>query len=330
MDSYNTTSQLAMNNSWPPRRAGRRGTARPAGNGPRRPGSRGTMAVREKLSLMLTLTVPPAKEPGGASIIAKRRARRPLSGRFHVGTAAWANPPSERPQRPSGYSHLEHYASLFNSVEINSSFYRSHQHSTYAKWRNSTPAKFAFSVKLPRTVTHDCALQHCRKELQQFLGEVIGLGSKLHVLLVQLPPSLPYQAGVAMRFFKSLSQACEARVACEPRHASWFTPSAEATLKRFNVARVAADPARTPTAHLPGGSKKLVYYRLHGSPRMYYSAYRQEYLAQVANNMRGLSTRTQEVWCVFDNTARYEAWPNAQQLSKLLGATAAERNDLEA
>jgi uncharacterized protein YecE (DUF72 family) len=53
---------------------------------------------------------------------------------------------------------------------------------------------------------------------------------------------------------------------------------------------------------------------------MYYSAYSREYLAQVAKNMQELSTRTHEVWCIFDNTARYEAWPNAQQLAKFVAA----------
>ena len=256
----------------------------------------------------------------GANIMARSTARRPISDRFHIGTAAWANPPSEKSRRPAGKSHLDHYASLFNSVEINSSFYRSHQHSTYVRWRDGTPAKFSFAVKLPRSVTHEGALRNFRKELTQFLDEVSGLASKLHVILVQLPASLAFDAGVAVRFFKSLTAACSARVACEPRHASWFTQSAETVLQRYDIARVAADPARAPNADLPGGSRKLVYYRLHGSPRMYYSAYSAEYLAQVAKDMLGLSAQTREVWCVFDNTARYEAWPNAQQLSGMVDA----------
>jgi uncharacterized protein YecE (DUF72 family) len=254
--------------------------------------------------------------------MARSKAQPTPSHRLYVGTAAWANPPAERSKRLAGQSHLDYYAATFNSVEINSSFYRSHQHATYARWRESTPARFAFAVKLPRSVTHECALRHYRSPLQRFLDEVSGLERKLHVLLVQLPGSLEFEVRMADRFFKALAGASAARIACEPRHPSWFTPSAETILQRHDIARVAADPARVPNAHLPGGSRKLIYYRLHGSPRMYYSAYSDDYLAQISRAMLETGFRTREVWCVFDNTARYEAWPNAQRLSEMLSVPA--------
>jgi uncharacterized protein YecE (DUF72 family) len=238
--------------------------------------------------------------------------------RFHVGTAAWANPPYERARRPVGLSHLAHYANSFDFVEINSSFYRSHQRATYERWCAHTPADFSFAVKLPRSITHECALRHYRKELQQFLKEVAGLGQKLRVILVQLPASVGFERSVATRFFKSLTDRCSSHIACEPRHDSWFTASADALLCRHDVARVAADPAKAPGAGLPGGSKRLAYYRLHGSPRIYYSAYGPDFLTQLAANIKALSSITREVCCVFDNTARHEAWSNALQLGALL------------
>jgi uncharacterized protein YecE (DUF72 family) len=234
-----------------------------------------------------------------------------------VGTAAWANPPSERPQRGS-VSHLVHYSKSFNAVEINSSFYRSHRRETYERWRDITPANFHFSVKMPRSITHECALRRCRSELRQFLGEVSGLGRKLGVILVQLPASLALEPRVAGRFLDSLAAHSSVRVACEPRHASWFGERASDLLQRHGVARVAADPTKTPGGNLPGGSPNLVYYRLHGSPRMYYSAYSADFLSRLAAQVHGLSSNPEEVWCIFDNTARHEAWPNAQQFLKLL------------
>ncbi|MCV4633615.1 DUF72 domain-containing protein, partial [Escherichia coli] len=73
--------------------------------------------------------------------------------------------------------------------------------------------------------------------------------------------------------FFAAARAELAPLACEPRHPSWFTPEAEALMQDARVARVAADPARVPEAALPGGWSGLVYARLHGSPRIYWSAY---------------------------------------------------------
>lgn len=232
----------------------------------------------------------------------------------YVGTAAWSNPPAERLRRDDGASHLEHYATQFSAVEINSSFYRSHRRTTYQSWRDATPAQFRFAVKMARTVTHDCALRNCRAELKQFLAEVAGLDRKLRVILVQTPASLAFDAAVVSRFFRALNTPKSYQIACEPRHPSWWTPRADAVLRRHGVARVAADPAKTPEAASPGGAKRLVYYRLHGSPRMYYSAYSAEYLQTLATTVTTANSKAREVWCIFDNTARHASWDNAQQL----------------
>jgi uncharacterized protein YecE (DUF72 family) len=124
-------------------------------------------------------------------------APRNLTVRCRIGIASWNNPPAERERRAAGCSHLEHYAACFDCVEINSSFYRSHRRATYERWRDSTPPTFAFAVKVPRAVTHECALRGCERELSAFLEEVTGLGAKLGVLLVQLPPSLEFDSRCA-------------------------------------------------------------------------------------------------------------------------------------
>jgi len=157
----------------------------------------------------------------------------------------------------------------FNAVEINSSFYRSHRCATYERWRDITPANFRFSAKMPRSVTHECALRRCRSELRKFIDEISGLGRKLSVILVQLPASLAFESRVSGHFFELLAAHSSVRLACEPRHPSWFSASASDFLQRHGIARVAADPSKNPGGDLPGGSRNLVYYRLHGSPKMY-------------------------------------------------------------
>lgn len=237
------------------------------------------------------------------------------AGNIYVGTAAWANPPAERERRADEHSHLEHYARQFNAVEINSSFHRPHKRTTYARWHDLTPTNFRFSVKVPRSVTHECALRHCRIGLQQFLTEVEGLGQKLRVILVQTPASLVFESRIVSRFFATITSISSSQIACEPRHPSWFTAKAEALLRRSGVTRVAADPATMPDALSPGGSDRLIYYRLHGSPKMYHSAYSVEFLAKLAVRMNISRSRSNEVWCVFDNTAQQAAWGNALHMA---------------
>ena len=156
--------------------------------------------------------------------------------------------------------------------------------------------------------------------MRSFLQEVAGLGKKLRVLLVQTPGSLAFEAGVVRRFFASLEATSPCHIVCEPRHASWFTAKAEETLRRYKVGRVAADPAKMPAAGEPGGARNLLYYRLHGSPKMYYSAYGDEYLRKLSEKMTSADAKAKEVWCVFDNTARYASWENALQLQRLLAS----------
>jgi len=251
------------------------------------------------------------------------------AGKLYTGTAGWANPPTERNQRSPENSHLQHYAAHFNAVEINSSFYRSHARKTYERWSADTPAGFRFAVKAPRGITHDSGLKHCRRELHQFLQETAGLGKKLRVILVQTPASLEFDRAVATRFFKSLPEGFMAvsrptssatRIAFEPRHPSWFEPRAQATLSDLNVSRVVADPAKCEGAGEPPHAARLIYYRLHGSPRMYYSAYSEEYLSNLSKQIQTLRKRSKEVWCMFDNTARHASWGNALYLQHLLGA----------
>lgn len=229
-----------------------------------------------------------------------------------IGCAGWSLPRSEQERFPAAGSHLERYAARFDAVEINSSFHRPHRPSTYARWSASVPDSFRFSVKLPKTITHGLRLRSAREPLAAFLAEAAGLGDKLGCLLVQLPPSLDFDRAVAEGFFADLRALTPVPVACEPRHASWFTPEVDGLLAEMRVARVAADPARVPEAGETGGWRGLLYHRLHGSPRIYYSAYSEEYLDDLARRIREDDGR--DIWCIFDNTTLGAATGNALSL----------------
>jgi uncharacterized protein YecE (DUF72 family) len=241
-----------------------------------------------------------------------------MAGLIFVGTAGWSIPRASTHRCPGDGTHLQRYSHTFRCAEINSSFHRPHAAATYAKWAKSTPGNFRFAVKLPRTITHDQRLRRSRVPLERFLDEVSGLGRKLGPLLVQLPPSLDFNGRVVGRFFELLRRYHDGAVVCEPRHETWFSPRAEALLIRFKVARVAADPPPAPGADSFGGWTELVYYRLHGAPRKYWSRYASDYLGALGRAMRSTS-RAADVWCVFDNTASGAALENAWELNELLG-----------
>ena len=121
--------------------------------------------------------------------------RRAAAAQIHVGCAGWSIPGDQSAAFPGPGSHLQRYAAQLPASEINSSFYRPHRLSTYARWARSVPASFRFAVKLPRTVTHERRLVDCDALLAGFLSQVAPLGERLGCLLVQLPPSLAWHSG---------------------------------------------------------------------------------------------------------------------------------------
>jgi len=135
------------------------------------------------------------------------------------------------------------------------------------------------------------------------------------VLLVQLPPSLPFDPALAEAFFRGVrGREPNLRIACEPRHQSWFTAAANGLLSGFEVARVAADPALHPLAGEPGGWGGFSYFRWHGAPRVYYSAYGPEIIRAFAQCVE--RHQRESAWCIFDNTALGAATADALEFMR--------------
>ena len=238
-----------------------------------------------------------------------------------VGCAGWSIRLDQAALFPGEGTHLSRYARRFAAVEVNSSFYRPHRAATYERWKSQVPAGFRFSVKALKEITHDRRFVDCAGPLEAFLAQVAGLGDSLGPVLFQLPPSFSYERGLVRRFLETLRTRFAGDVAFEPRHASWFASGVEALLTEHRVARVAADPAVVPSAARPGGWPGLVYYRLHGSPVMYTSAYDPARLSDLARSLAE-SVEASSAWCIFDNTRFGAAATDALQV---LGHLAASR-----
>ncbi|UZF95587.1 DUF72 domain-containing protein [Bosea sp. NBC_00550] len=241
----------------------------------------------------------------------------PLKSRLFIGTAGWAIPKIHAPNFPAEGSHLERYATVFSTAEINSSFYRHHRRSTYERWATSVPDQFRFSVKAPRWVTHSDWLD-ISSDLEAFFAELDGLGIKLGPVLIQLPPKRTFISSDADRFLSAFRRPRDVDIVLEPRHASWFGAEAEDLLREYRISRVAADPPPAVEADEPGGRKGLTYIRLHGSPEIYRSSYSRDRLKLVANRM--IATAGSMAWCIFDNTTSYAAAGDALALKKIIGS----------
>ena len=235
-------------------------------------------------------------------------------GSVRIGCAGWSIASQHAALFDDGPSLLARYAARFDCVEINSSFHRPHRPQTYENWATSVPADFRFSVKLPKSITHEARLYGAKDFVKRFAAEVAGLGDKLGGVLVQLPPSLVHDARTAHTFFAMLRRHFDVPLACEPRHASWFEPRVDALWKRHAIARVAADPAKPPGADTPGGFGVWNYWRWHGSPRMYYSRYADDRIAELARTLRAHASEGRDTWCIFDNTAEGHAIDDAHRL----------------
>ncbi|ROM86993.1 hypothetical protein BK652_02145 [Pseudomonas brassicacearum] len=236
--------------------------------------------------------------------------------RVYLGCAGWSLPREQWPAFPVEGTHLQRYSARFSAVEINSSFYRAHRPATYAKWADSVAPGFRFSVKVPRQITHERRLIDCEGWVDEFLGQCSQLGEKLGCLLVQLPPSLAFDDAVARAFFTALRDRYQGPTVLEPRHPSWLAPQAMALLQAERIGRVAADPSPLPGGDQPAGWPGIRYYRLHGSPRIYYSPYEDAWLAHLAEQLK--ADPHTPTWCIFDNTASGAATADALRLMKLL------------
>jgi uncharacterized protein YecE (DUF72 family) len=232
-----------------------------------------------------------------------------------IGTAGWSVPANEERQG----THLHRYSHIFSCVEVNSSFYRPHRSATWAKWAKETPSYFRFSIKAPKTITHEAKLRDTAHLLEAFFEQLKPVGEKIGPILFQLPPSLSFELSLAEDFFSSLRRFYKGQIALEPRHATWFTASVNILLKEKKITRVAADPPRgDPRAAEPGGDSGLAYYRLHGAPKTYYSNYKEDFLTALASRIKAWDN----VWVVFDNTVLSHAYSNALRLQALIADSA--------
>jgi uncharacterized protein YecE (DUF72 family) len=180
-----------------------------------------------------------------------------------IGTSGWQYRdwrgrfyPPAMPQR----LWLEHHATYFATVESNNAFYRLPEKTTFEAWRDRTPADYRWAVKASRFLTHMKRLRDPEEPVARLMERVAGLGDRLDVVLLQLPPTL--KADVDLLSTCLAQFPAGTRVAVEPRHESWWTDDVRGLLERYQAALCWADRGEQPIAPL-WRTAEWGYLRLH-------------------------------------------------------------------
>ena len=249
-----------------------------------------------------------------------------ISELFYAGTSGLVLPVPNKQALPEKFRNkprLSYYATLFNTLEVNSSFYKVPKPSTFAKWVYEVPDGFRFSIKLWRGITHTPALHFRMKDVERFMGAVNHLSSTRGSLLVQLPPSTRSDKSAQLQRLLeciALSDPHRAwKIAVEFRHPSWYSDSTIALLKKFGACWVIQDmPDSTMRDSMPEAS--FIYIRYHGPVGEYKGSYSDDRLMHDSDRIIAWLNQRKEVYVYFNNTIG-DALNNTDRLKELVDGT---------
>lgn len=241
---------------------------------------------------------------------------------FYSGTSGLVLPVPQSlyPPEFQGKSRLTYYASLFNSIEINSSFYKIPKVSTVSKWAESVSDDFQFTFKLSKAITHGKGLDFNPEDVYQFMQTIAHIGNKKGCLLVQFPPGLKIekcnQLQNLLLSIKAANPDNTWKVALEFRNQSWYNEEVYDLLNQHQVSMVIHDlPASTtPITALTGGFR---YLRFHGPGGRYRGSYSDDFLYQYAQYIKAWTSEGKTVYFYFNNTMG-DAVKNLQTLNSFL------------
>ena len=229
-------------------------------------------------------------------------------------------PQSKYPQEFQGKSRLQYYSSLFNTVEINSSFYKNPQRSTVSKWAESVPDRFRFTFKLSKAVTHAKGLGFNDADIDEFMKVINYVEDKKGCLLVQLPPKLTIESIIQLeRLLETLHDVNPDngwKIAVEFRNNAWYHEETYHLLSHNNAAMVIQDLPASATPVITSSKAGFMYLRFHGTEPRYRGSYTGEVLKGYANLVKeGL--KRGDVYAYFNNTMG-NAYENLQTLTSLV------------
>jgi uncharacterized protein YecE (DUF72 family) len=212
---------------------------------------------------------------------------------------------------------LEHYAAAFRTVEVNNSFYRLPTRATFESWAERTPDDFVVTVKASRYLTHVKRLREPEEPVGRLMEAAAGLGRKLGVVLLQLPPDLRVRLEELDRTLQAFPKGT--RIAVEPRHDSWFTDELRQLLESRDAALCLADRHSRPVTPL-WRTASFGYLRLHEGRGVARPCYGRTALSSWARRLAKLFGSDEDVYVYFNNDPRGCAVRDARRFAGLLGA----------
>jgi uncharacterized protein YecE (DUF72 family) len=239
--------------------------------------------------------------------------------KLHIGTSniVLPSPKKHFPPEHQSKTRLGYYATLFNTIEINSTFYKLPRKTTLEKWSAEVPDDFQFTVKLWRQITHNKKLLYSDQDLLSFIDVVDGLSTKKGCLLVQFPASITFeyleQVDMLLNKVADLNVKPKWRVVVEFRHATWYHHQETYTMLRHydsNIVYQDIPKSKTPFQPAPG---RVVYLRFHGPTGTYRGEYTREELQAYAQRIEAWCKQGKEVYAYFNNTMG-AAFENSQTL----------------
>lgn len=229
-------------------------------------------------------------------------------GKFYSGTSNVVLPVPNKQFFPPEYqdkSRLCYYGSLFDSVEINSSFYRLPMPATVEKWAEMVPEEFRFTFKLWKEITHNKGLLFEPDDIFRFFKVVDRAAVKRGCVLVQFPPSVSIdyirQLEALLFNLKDATSGLPWRIAVEFRHLSWYKDEVYDLLYESGVALVMHDMA-TSAAPFREPEQDFVYLRFHGPEKGYRGSYEDEFLDEYAEYINSWLDEGKDVFAYFNNT----------------------------
>jgi uncharacterized protein YecE (DUF72 family) len=249
-----------------------------------------------------------------------------LLGTLRTGTSGIVvpGPKATFPQAYQATSRLTYYATLFNSVEMNSTFYRIPQPKTFAAWAEQTGPAFDFTLKLWRDITHVKSLAEDLSGIARFLAAARELGTKKGCLLIQFPPSNTIRqlkaVNALLTALAAADPAHEWRKAVEFRHPSWYAEDTFDMLDDQGASLVLHDKGPGRNGRLNEGAD-FVYLRFHGPQGNYRESYERDFLHDQAEQIHEYLQEGKDVYAYFNNTMG-AAFDNAQDLSRLVAERA--------
>ena len=261
------------------------------------------------------------------------RVPSPAMARLRFGTSGWSYEEWLGVfYRTASESKLAAYAKVFDTAEIDSSFYRAPAKGMVLGWLRYTPEDFVFTAKVPQTVTHDRRLDVAKKadeDVRAFceLMDPLNDAAKLGPLLLQLPPSLRFDPDTVQAFFEALPHRF--KWAIEFRHRSWLVPEAYDLLRAHGVAYTIVDePLLPPDVHV---TAPFAYIRWHGRGKdpWYDYHYSEEELKEWVPKMREIAEASDPVYGFFNNHYHGYAPENGLQVLEMLGAITPAQTEMK-